>query len=142
MPAAQRWFRRLLSLCPVLIAVLWLAGVSQFRNYDLGASEWGAIIACAFALHVITRRLRRERPLPPLPENSNPATLAALAAAIVAFLAMLVGGALEWFVQPYYPSDTSWALRTTWHAACAFGASYCGFLLTLLGHTRKLPPPA
>ncbi|MEO6597986.1 MAG: hypothetical protein ABIP94_24850 [Planctomycetota bacterium] len=139
-PTTQRWFRRALSLCPVLIAILWLAGISHFRNYTLSPTEWAVIVVSAFALHIISNRLMRPRPLPPLPEHTVPTTLAALAAAIVACLAVVVGGTLEWLVQPYRPSETSWALRTTWHAACAFGASYCAFLVRLLAHTRRLPP--
>ena len=136
---SQRWFRRVLSLCPTAIAVLWVAGVGHFRGYALSANEWLVVVAAAFALHTLTSRLRRPRPLPPLPERANPALLAVLAATIVAALAAVVGGVMELLVDPYRPSETSWALRTTWHAACSFGASYCGFLLRLTA-PRAAPP--
>jgi hypothetical protein len=134
---SERWFRRLLSVCPVMIAVLWVAGIAHFREYSLAAVEWVVIVAGAFALHVITARMRPPRPLPPLPAGTNPVTLAALAASIIALLAAIVGGVVEWLVQAWQPSATSWTLRTTWHASCSFGASYCGFLQRLSVAARK-----
>ncbi len=134
---SDRWFRRVLSLCPVLIAVLWVAGIAHFRQYALAPSEWAVMVAGAFALHVLMQRFRRPRPLPPLPKGTNPVTLAAFAASIIGVLAAMVGGVLEWLAQAWQPSETSWALRTTWHAACSFGASYCGFLLRLTGPVGK-----
>jgi hypothetical protein len=134
---SQLWFRRLLSLCPIAISVLWVAGVTRFRGYSLETQEWLVVVAAAFSLHVLTRRLRRPKPLPPLPERTNPLTLAALAAALVAGLALVIGGTLELLVDSQEPSATSWALRSLWHGACAFGACYCAFLHRLLQSGRK-----
>jgi hypothetical protein len=44
----------------------------------------------------------------------------------------VLGGIGEAMVQSHYPSELSWGLRTLWHTACAFGASYCAFLHRLL----------
>ncbi|MBL8749779.1 MAG: hypothetical protein JNK78_11510 [Planctomycetes bacterium] len=72
-----------------------------------------------------------------MPPNSNPTAVAALAAAIVGVMALVVGGVGETLAQTMVPSDTPWALRTTWHAACAFGSSYCHLL-----HRLGQDPPA
>ncbi len=130
--------RLLLGLSPVLVALLWLAGVSRFRGYDLSAREWLVVVAAAFMLHILQRRLWRPRPLPPLPPGTNPAVLALLAAVVLGALATVVGGVFEWAVEPMRPSEVGWALRTLWHGACSFGASYCGFLARL----QDRPPPA
>jgi len=135
---SERWFRRLLLLCPVLIGLLWIAGIAHFREYALLPREWAVLAAAAFALHLMLQRMRRRRPVPPLPEGVNPAALAALAASIIGSLVAVVGGLIEWTVQPYHPSDTSLWLRATWHGACAFGASYCGFLLHITGPSNKV----
>lgn len=127
----QLWFRRILSICPVLVALLWVAGIAHFREFELEAAEWAALIAVAFALHLITRRFRRPRPLPPLPERANPSSLALFAAAIVGLLIGVLGALFEWFVEAYRPTTVPLALRALWHAACAFAAAYCGFLLRL-----------
>ncbi len=139
---SQRWFRRLLSSCPVLVALLWSAGVAHFRGIELAPVEWLVVAAGAFSLHTIGRRLMPPRPLPPLPPNTNPVTLAALAATIRAVPVGMVGGVLELFVEAQHPSTTSWLLRTTWHAACAFAIFYCSFLLRLTGVPKTKPPAA
>ncbi len=136
-PMSPRWFRRILSLCPTAIAVLWIAGIAHFRSYDLTSGEWAIVIAGAVGLAAIERNLRRGRPPPRLPPDSNPATVAALAAAIVGVMALVVGGVGETLAETMVPSETPWALRTTWHAACAFGSSYC-----LLLHRLGQNPPA
>lgn len=131
--------RALLGLSPVLIALLWLAGIARFRQYGLSGKEWAIIVGCAFMLHLLSRRALRPRPLPPLPAGTRPGTLAALAGAIIGLLAAVVGGVFEWAVEPMRPSETSWFLRTTWHAACSFGASYCAFLGRLHDAARGAP---
>ena len=136
---SERWFRRLLSLCPVLIGLLWVAGIAHFRQYEFLPREWAVIAAGGFALHVLYQRLRRPRPVPPLPEGANPVALAAFAAAIIGALVTFIGGLIEWAVQAYRPSTTSLWLRATWHGACAFGASYCAFLLRVTGPTKRAP---
>jgi hypothetical protein len=135
---SERWFRRLLSLSPVLIGLLWIAGIAHFRQYALLPREWAVLAAAGFALHLISRRLRRQRPVPPLPEGVSPAALAALAASIIGTLGAIVGGVIEWTVQPYHPSETSLWLRAIWHGACGFGASYCAFLLRITGPSNKV----
>lgn len=130
--AANRWFVRSLQIAPAGVAVLWLAGVAQFRGYEFSPLEWATLVALAFALRILTQRFGRPRPLPPLPPGSNPVTLSAVAALIIALLAALVGGALEAVIEPERPTDTPWLLRTAWHAASAFAASYCGFLGRML----------
>ncbi|MCR9244028.1 MAG: hypothetical protein NXI31_03280 [bacterium] len=131
------WFRRLLGVCPILIGLLWIAGIARFRGMELGTVEWLALVAVAFALHVITRRARRPRPLPPLPADANPSSLALFAAGIVGTLIGLLGALFEWIVESYQPSNVPLALRALWHGACAFAAGYCGFLLRLHEALRK-----
>ncbi|HZN39474.1 MAG TPA: hypothetical protein VFD82_11770 [Planctomycetota bacterium] len=130
---SERWFRRFLSLCPVLIGLSWIAGTVHFHQYALMPREWAVLAAAAFALHLMWLRLRRQRPVPPLPEGANPAALAALAASILGTLVAIFGGVMEWIVQPYLPSETSLWLRAIWHGACAFAASYCALLLPMTG---------
>ncbi|MCA8951527.1 MAG: hypothetical protein KDE27_18615 [Planctomycetes bacterium] len=125
------WFRRLLTVCPVLVGVLWVAGVARFREIDIAPVEWAALVAVAFALHLVLRRARRPRPLPPLPEGANPVALSGFAAAIVGVLIGLLGALAEWLVEHYTPSHVPLGLRALWHGACAFAAAYCGFLLRL-----------
>lgn len=129
--ARQPWSRRVLATCPVLVALLWVAGIARFRDFEISALEWAALAAVAFALHIITRRARRPRPLPKLPEGANPAALAAFAAAIVGVLIAGLGLLFEWLVEAYRPTTVALPLRALWHGACAFGAAYCGFLLRL-----------
>ncbi|MCU0867579.1 MAG: hypothetical protein MUC36_27675 [Planctomycetes bacterium] len=131
LPPLPRWLDRTLALGPVLVALLWLAGIARFRHYPLQPIEWAAITASAFALHLLVQRFVRPRPLPPLPPHTNPRTLAALAAAVLAVCAAVLGGVLEAVVEPNRPSEVPWWLRTTWHAACTFGFGYCGFLRRL-----------
>jgi len=123
---------RLLGLVPLAIAILWVAGVAKFRDYELEPIHWVTLTAFAFAMQVIGRRARRRRPLPPMPEGARAVPLAALVATIVAAAAAVAGGALEWVAPRYFPTEVSWGLRTLWHVACAFGASYCMFLQRLL----------
>lgn len=127
---------RLLQLLPVAIAILWLAGVAQFRDYQLSPLEWATLVVVAFTLRTLTIRFQRPRPLPPLPPGTNPTTLAILAAGIIGGLAALVGGTLEAIVETSQPTTTSWLLRTVWHGASAFAAGYCGFLHRLLTSPR------
>lgn len=134
-----RLLRSLLGLCPVLIALLWLAGIAHFRHYELTGKEWAVVVGSAFMLHLLSKRAMRPRPLPPLPAGSSPGLLAALAGAIIGLLVAVIGGVLEWAIAPERPSETSWFLRTTWHAACAFGASYCAFLTRLHDGLRRAP---
>ncbi|MFK7740034.1 MAG: hypothetical protein AB8H80_06885 [Planctomycetota bacterium] len=123
---------RLLGLCPLAIAVLWIAGVSRFRGYDMKPLEWAVLVAAAFAMHIIGRRAWRRRPLPQLPENARAMPLAGLVAMLIALLVGVLAGILELVANRYFPSEVPWGLRTLWHAACAFGASYCSFLQRLL----------
>ena len=134
----QRWFQRVLAICPVLIAVLWIAGISRFRGYEMTGKEWAVVVAAAFALHALSRVAGQRRPLPQLPAGSNPVTVSLLAAAILAAIAAIVAAIFEAIVDGYQPSDVALAWRATWHAACAFGATYCTFLHRLGG--RKLGP--
>jgi hypothetical protein len=137
-PSGAGLGRALLRLSPTAILLLWLAGVARFRHYDLSVREWAVVVACAFALHVLSNRLLRPRPLGPLPAGSSPGTLAALAAAILALPVTLIAGVFEWVIEPVRPSEVSWFLRTLWHTACSFGASYCGFL----GRLQRARPAA
>lgn len=128
-----------LSLAPVFVALLWIAGVARFRGYELSVNEWAVLLASGFALHVLQKRALRPKPLPPLPAGANPAVLALLAGAIVGLLASVLAGALEAALPPGTPDDTPWALRTFWHGACAFGGSYCAFLGRLWDAIGKAP---
>lgn len=127
---------RLLGLVPLGIAIIWVAGVAQFRDYELKPLHWLLLVAFAFAMQVIGKRIWTRRPLPPMPEGARAVPLAAMVATIIAVAAAIAGGMLEWFATRYFPSEVSWGLRTLWHIACAFGASYCLFLQRLL---RVLP---
>ena len=122
----------MLGLCPIGIAVIWVAGVAMFRNYPLTTLNWLLLIAFAFAMDVIGKRIWKRRPLPPLPEGARAIPLSALAAIAIAFVAAIVSGILEWFATDYFPTDISWGMRTLWHSACAFAASYCAYLQRLL----------
>ena len=133
--------RRLLQVAPTAIAVLWVAGIANFRDLPLGALEYGALFAAAIALQIVTTRSqRRQRPLQ-LPANSNPGTVAVIAAMLIGGVALLLGGITETAI-PARPGQTlpPWPLRTAWHGACAFGAAYCRFLLRLSTASRR--PPA
>jgi len=123
---------RLLGLVPLAIAILWVAGVARFRDYQLEPIHWLSLVAFAFAMQVLGKRIRRERPLPPMPPGARAVPLSALVATIVAAVAAVAGGLLEWVAPRYFPTEVSWGLRTLWHVACAFGASYCIFLRRLL----------
>jgi hypothetical protein len=132
------WYRRILSICPVLIGLLWVAGISHFRGYSLSPREWAVLVAAAFALHLLTLRFQRRRPAPTLPDGANPVTVSLFAAAILAVIAAIVAGAFEAIVDQYRPSEVALPWRATWHAACAFAATYCGFLQRLaLGQRRQ-----
>ena len=137
---SHRWFRRVLSLCPTAIAVLWVGGIAHFRGHPLSTQDWLVLVAAAVGLGIVARRLQRPRPLPQLPEHSNPITISALAAALIALFTGLLAGILELVADSVHPSERSWLLRTTWHAACAFAASYCQFLLRLTASRQKAGP--
>lgn len=122
------WLARLLSLCMVLIGLLWVAGISNFRGYSLNPREWAVLVAAALSLHMLTRMLQRRRPAPVLPEGANPVKVSLLAAAILASLAAIAGAVLESLADQYQPSEVALPWRATWHAACTFAVTYCGFL--------------
>jgi len=109
MANVHTWSRRMLSVCPVLIAVLWVAGVSRFRGYALTGPEWAVVVAAAFALHTLTAIAGRRRPMPQLPEGSNPVTVSLLAAAILGVVAAIVAAVFEAIVDEYRPSDVALA---------------------------------
>ena len=125
-------FDRLLGLAAFAIAIIWVAGVARFRDYELEPIQWLSLAALTFARSVIGGRMRRRRPMPPMPQGARAIPLAALVATIVGAVAFVAGGLLEWVAPRYFPTEVSWGLRTLWHVACAFGASYCLFLRRLL----------
>jgi hypothetical protein len=131
---------RVLRTLPTGIAVLWIAGVAQFRDMQFTALDYAVLLAAAFALQVVMQRLRgRERPIV-LPKGANPTTVAFLAAAITGTLALVIGGALELATSSSDGAPvTPWWLRTLWHGACAFGASYCR-ILSRTQQMRVQPP--
>lgn len=133
---------QLLRLCPTLIAILWVAGVAHFRGYALNTIEWLVVAASAFVLQSLTRRAAPARRQTQLPPGTSPRAVATLAAAMLGLLAALLGGVFEFVIEPMRPSETSWALRTTWHAACVFAASYCAVLLSLQQPRPPAPPPS
>lgn len=128
---------RLLGLCPPAIAVLWVAGIAHFRAFELSPVEWAVLAAAGFSIHVVVRRFARPRPLPKLPDGARPGPVAAFAAALLALLAAVVGGVAEAMLDDPAAREVPWALRTLWHAACAFGASYCSFLQRLWRAARR-----
>lgn len=132
---------RLLGMCPTLVALLWIAGIAHFRQFTLTGVEWAVVVAAAFALRIITSRLRPARPLPPLPPGASPGGVAATAGLFVAGLFGVLGGGAEALAPEPPDGQVSWGLRTLWHVACAFAAAYCGFLLRLLT-AGTTPPPA
>lgn len=133
--------RRVLALCPALVFLLWVAGVAQFRGYELASLEWVLLLSASLGLHVVMARARASKPIPALPPGTTPRSIAGLAAAILAALAGVLGGVFEWAIEPVRPSETSWSLRTTWHAACIFAASYTTFLHRLQDAPRAPTPP-
>jgi hypothetical protein len=128
-----------LSIAPVLVALLWIAGIARFRNYELTTNQWAVLLATAFALHLLQKRALRPKPLPPLPPGVNPAILALLAGLIVGALATVLGGAFEAMLPPGAPEESPWGLRAFWHGACAFGGSYCAFLGRLWNAIGRAP---
>ena len=54
-----------LSIAPVLVALLWIAGIARFRNYELTTNQWAVLLATAFALHLLQKRALRPKPLLP-----------------------------------------------------------------------------
>lgn len=137
---APVWQARLLRALPLAIAVLWIAGIASFRDLGLRPTDYGVLLAAAFALQIVLGRADGKRPPLRLPERSNPAVIAVLAATITGMLAMLVGGIAEALApQPTAPNAPSWPLRAMWHGACAFGASYCRFLARLLPRVPARP---
>lgn len=130
-PPIGPW-RRVLGLCPTLVAVLWVAGVARFRGVALAPVEWAALVAMALALHLIVGRTRRPAPMPKLSADTNAPLLAAFAAAAFTAVAAAISALVEWFVDSIEPATTTFTLRVLWHAACCFGACYCTFLLRVL----------
>ena len=129
MPARRHPFTRLLQLLPAPIAALWVLGIARFRKWELDPLQAMGIVALAFALHMIVRRARPERPPVPLPPQANPRIVATLAAGFVGIVGLIVGGLVEYVVeQAYALQDVPWWLRTLWHGACAFAASWCRLL--------------
>jgi hypothetical protein len=133
---------QLLRLCPTLIAILWVAGVAHFRGYELNRIEWLVIAGSAFVLQLLTNRAAPVQLKTPLPPGTTPRAVAALAASMLALLAAVLGGVFEVVIEPMRTSETSWALRTAWHAACVFAASYCAVLLRLQQQRPPASPPA
>lgn len=136
---SRRWFRRLLCMCPTAIAILWVAGVAHIRDHVMSPQQWAMVVAGAIGLAAIARHLQRARPMPPVPTGANPLTISALAAAILGFVVFLGGGMLEVAAENVAPSGKPWLLRTSWHAMCAFAASYCALVegFTRTGGRRK-----
>lgn len=136
---SRRWFRRFLAICPTAIAILWVAGIAHIREHALSPQQWAVVVAGAIGLSAIARRLQRARPTPPVPTGANPLTISALAAAILGFVVFLGTGMLEAIAENVVPSGKPWLLRTSWHAMCAFAASYCALVeaFTRTGGGRK-----
>lgn len=131
---------QVLDALPTAIAVLWIAGITQFRGLPMTGMDYAVLAAFAFALHTLLRRLRPGRRAIVLPPTANAATVALLAATITGAMALLVGALLEAMVPPQEQGNTPYWLRTVWHGACAFGASYCRFLARVV-QGDALPPP-
>ncbi|MGE3174870.1 MAG: hypothetical protein AB7O97_19735 [Planctomycetota bacterium] len=138
-PRPGPWLR-LLRVLPTAIAVLWIAGFAQFHDLGLGGLDFAVLIAAAFALQVVMARLRGPERQLVLPAGANPTTVALLAAMIAGTLTLVLGGVLEGMLPAESSSSTPWWLRTVWHGACAFAASYCRFLARL-GTARRQAPP-
>lgn len=139
---SRRWYRRILSLCPLVVALLWVGGFAGFRGYPLGVQDYLLLAAAGSALHILMQLLRPPRPMPPLPEGVSPPRIALLGAMLLAALAAVVGGTFEWLVEGYQPTTTPWPLRTLWHVACVFAGSYCVVLHRLSLPPARRPPPA
>jgi len=133
---ASVWSERLLGLISLGIGILWVAGIAQFRDHELKPEEWLILVAGGFTLHLLMQRASRKKALPPMPEGARAMRMSALIAAIFAAMACIAGGILELVAQQYRPTEVPWGLRMLWHAACAFGFSYCRVLQRLL---RVLP---
>jgi len=132
---------RLARTLPTLIAALWIAGIANFRDFGFGPLDYLTLLAAALALQIVLGRVRGSQRRIVLPARSNPATIALLAAAMTAALAIVLGGIVESIVPAKPGHDLPpWALRTLWHGACAFGASYCRLLSRLLPSPSPPPP--
>ncbi|MEQ1632729.1 MAG: hypothetical protein ABL997_10180 [Planctomycetota bacterium] len=134
---------RILNFLPTLIAVLWIAGIAQFRELPMTAMDYAVLLAFAIALQTLLRRLR-PRPNPVmLPADANPTVVTLLAATLTGVIAIVVGAVLESLVPASEQGPTPFWLRTLWHGACAFAASYCRFLSRIVPMEpgEKRPPP-
>ncbi len=137
-PARVTWHQRLLRLLPMAIAVLWIAGIGQFRDLGFRPIDYGALLAAALALQIVLGRAQARRAPIVLPEHSNPAVIALLAALLTGTIGLLLGGIAEWAApNPGGRELPPWSLRTLWHGGCAFGASYCRFLSRLATTPRN-----
>lgn len=130
---------QVLDALPTAVAVLWIAGVTQFRGLPMTGLDYAVLAAFAFALHALLRRMRPGRRAIVLPPTANVGTVALLAATITGVMALLVGAVLEAMVPPQEQGNTPYWLRTVWHAACAFGASYCRFLARVVQGDARPP---
>jgi len=131
-PARANWADHLLRLCPILIAMVWIAGVASFRDFAMQPLHWAIAAAAGFATLVVLRRLMLRQPTPKLPEGASVVKVSAWIALVFALITFVVGGIVEVAAQQRFPSDTPWGLRTLWHGACAYGGAYCVFLQRLL----------
>lgn len=124
---------RALALCPPAVTVVWMGGFASMHGRPLTPIEWLALLAAAFAVGVVGRRLRGRRPPPRLPEGISPMRVSVTIAMLMFALACLAGGVVEWLLQgtPRFASATPWGLRMLWHGAAAFLASLCVFLRRL-----------
>lgn len=132
---------QVLDALPTGIAVLWIAGIATFRALPMTGLDYAVLAAFGFALHVILKRMRPGRRAIVLPPTANAGTVALLAATITGVMGLLVGAVLEAMVPLEEQGNTPYWLRTVWHAACAFGASYCRFLARVVQGDAMPPPP-
>jgi hypothetical protein len=132
-PASRLPLRlRVLNLLPTGVAVLWIAGIAQFRELPMTSIDYAVLLAFALALQILMRRLRPRSNAIVLPASANPTVVSLLAASLTGAVALLVGGVLESLVPVQEQGPTPLWLRTVWHGACAFAASYCRFLARIV----------
>jgi hypothetical protein len=134
-----RTHRRVLWGAPVAIFVLWLAGIASYRAWSIPAGQHVVLLTLLLSAKLVCGWVLPARPRFVLPMGRNLLSLTLQVGIITAVVGLILGGIVEAGVPHSDPGyGTPWLLRTFWHGACAFGASYASFLGRHLPRPRSL----